>query len=258
MFRLPVAVLTLLALAAWPLAASAQAQTADCSFVLGFQTLHALIPNVVGGCVDDESHNSSNGDALQHTTNGLLVWRKADNFTAFTDGYRSWVNGPNGVQERLNSERFRWEAGGQPAPTPAGAQAQLRHYYDLINQRDYADAYALLLSHPQSYAQFVQGYQDTAHVDVSVGQPEGNNAAGHLGYDIPTVLLARHTDGSLQGFSGCYTLTTPNPGVLPPGAPPQPWTIANAEIQSLAGITSLSDPAAQAALAGPCPGHSTA
>lgn len=41
----------------------------------------------------------------------MLVWRKADNFTAFTDGFRSWVNGPRGPQQRLNSERFSWEAG---------------------------------------------------------------------------------------------------------------------------------------------------
>src|SRR5439155_10452091 len=39
----------------------------------------------------------------------LLVWRKADNFTAFTDGYRTWVQGPFGLQKRLNTERFAWE-----------------------------------------------------------------------------------------------------------------------------------------------------
>ena len=37
---------------------------------------------------------------------GLLVWRKADNHTAFTDGYRTWVNGPYGLQVRLNTARF--------------------------------------------------------------------------------------------------------------------------------------------------------
>src|SRR6185437_1407879 len=67
-----------------------------CQFILGFQALHALVPVVVGGCLDDQA-SAANGDALQHTTNGLLVWRKADNFTAFTDGAQSWVNGPYGV-----------------------------------------------------------------------------------------------------------------------------------------------------------------
>jgi sortase (surface protein transpeptidase) len=82
----------------------------NCRFVLGFQALHDLIPVVVGDCRDGEAHNPVNGDALQQTSGGLLVWRKADNWTAFTDGFHTWVNGPNGVQERLNTQRFSWEA----------------------------------------------------------------------------------------------------------------------------------------------------
>ena len=87
-----------------------------CRFVLGFAALHDAIPSIVGDCLEDEQHNAANGDGLQHTTNGLLVWRKADSFTAFTDGYRTWVDGPNGVQERLNTQRFGWEA--NPAGLP--------------------------------------------------------------------------------------------------------------------------------------------
>lgn len=87
-----------------------------CTFVLGFATLHDLIPRQVGACLDDERHNPSNGDALQQTTGGLLVWRKADNFTAFTDGYQTWVSGPNGVQQRLNTQRFSWEADSEGFP----------------------------------------------------------------------------------------------------------------------------------------------
>lgn len=87
-----------------------------CGFVLGFATLHDLSPSVVGDCVDDEGHNPDIGDALQHTTGGLLVWRKADNFTAFTDGVSSWVNGPDGVQRRTNSQRFSWEANPEGLP----------------------------------------------------------------------------------------------------------------------------------------------
>ena len=81
-----------------------------CTFQLGFKTLHDLIPDIVGDCVSGETHNAENGDAQQQTTHGLLVWRKADNWTAFTDGSRTWINGPNGVQDRANDERFPWEA----------------------------------------------------------------------------------------------------------------------------------------------------
>jgi len=91
-------------------------QAASCRFVLGFKTLHDLIPSIVGACVDNESH-TANGDAVQHTTNGLLVWRKMDNYTAFTNGYRTWINGPFGLQERLNSSRFPWEKRASVAAT---------------------------------------------------------------------------------------------------------------------------------------------
>ena len=96
---------------------------AECQFVLGFKTLRDLIGHeIVGECLENE-HHGANGDALQQTTGGLLVWRKADNWTAFTDGYRTWINGPNGLVQRLNTERFAWEAdyapgGGIATPTP--------------------------------------------------------------------------------------------------------------------------------------------
>jgi len=89
---------------------TAAAQTSTCRFVLGFATLDSLIPNVVGNCVTNEGFNPANGDSLQFTTNGLLVWRKSDNFTAFTDGSETWVNGPFAIQQRANNQRFFWEA----------------------------------------------------------------------------------------------------------------------------------------------------
>src|SRR5438132_10946182 len=103
-------------------------EAAPCTYVLGFKTLHDLIPSLVGGCLVDEHHNPTNGDGLQETTGpagkgGLLVWRKADNWTAYTDGYRTWINGPRGLQQRLNTERFPWEADyAGAAPTPAPSQ----------------------------------------------------------------------------------------------------------------------------------------
>jgi len=92
-----------------------------CTFRLGFKALHDLIPDVVGHCAGDETHNPQNGDGLQQTTNGLLVWRKADNWTAFTDGTTTWINGPEGLQSRPNDQRFPWEAdaSARPAPTTA-------------------------------------------------------------------------------------------------------------------------------------------
>ncbi len=85
------------------------AATTGFSYKLGFQALAAQIPNTVGQPIENE-HYGANGDSLQMTTSGLMVWRKADNWTAFTDGSRTWVNGPDGVQVRGNDQRFPWEA----------------------------------------------------------------------------------------------------------------------------------------------------
>ena len=103
---------------------SAQGQH-GCQFVRGFKTLRDLVgSHIVGECLENEHYNAI-GDSNQRTTGGLLAWRKADNWTAFTDGYRTWINGPNGLVQRLNTERFEWEAdyapGGEiatPTPTP--------------------------------------------------------------------------------------------------------------------------------------------
>lgn len=95
------------------------------SFQLGFKTLAGQIPDVVGTPLEDE-HHEANGDSLQQTTTGLMVWRKADNWTAFTNGSRTWINGPYGIQERSNDDRFPWEArqGSPPAPPKAQLSSQ--------------------------------------------------------------------------------------------------------------------------------------
>ncbi len=82
----------------------------DCTFQLGFKTLHDLIPDIVGDCLDNEQHIPATGITQQTTANGQLTWRKADNWTGFSDGQRTWINGPEGLQQRLNSEQFPWEA----------------------------------------------------------------------------------------------------------------------------------------------------
>jgi hypothetical protein len=91
---------------------------ASCTFKLGFATLRELVgEQKIGACLEDEYFNLDNGNAEQHTTGGLMVWRKADNFTAFTDGGTSWINGPNGLQSRPNTERFAWERDPLTAPS---------------------------------------------------------------------------------------------------------------------------------------------
>ena len=92
------------------ISAPSPVQPAACRFVLGFQTLHDRLPAQVGACRDDERYLPGSGETIQHTSGGLLVWRKADNGTAFTDGSQTWVLGPRGLQQRPNNRRFAWEA----------------------------------------------------------------------------------------------------------------------------------------------------
>lgn len=90
--------------------------------------MHNLIPQIVGNCIDNQAF-AANGDAQQHVTGvngagGLLAWRKADNWTAYTDGYRTWINGPTGLVNRLNTgPLFPWENPTPPAPPAPPAPA---------------------------------------------------------------------------------------------------------------------------------------
>lgn len=223
--------------------------TATCRFILGFAALRARVPGQVGQCLQDEQHNPANGDGVQRTTGGLLVWRKADNWTAFTDGYRSWVAGPYGLERRLNAERFPWEGPGSGAGSALAspvAASTLTAYYAAIDRRAYAVAYALWQSPPLPYGQFVAGYQNTLQAAIRLGQPSPADAAGNLGVAFPAVILARQVDGSTSAFAGCYTLQTPK------ALPTQPYRIVSANIAAQPNIHRFSDAAAQAALGRSC------
>lgn len=85
-------------------------------FKLGFKSLADQIPNIVGEPLENEQYSAS-GDSTQRTTTGLMVWRKYDRWTAFTNGHITWVLGPYGLQSRLNTELYPWE-NVPPGPTP--------------------------------------------------------------------------------------------------------------------------------------------
>lgn len=92
-----------------------------CRFQFGFAHLAQLIPTQVGTCLDDESNNPAQGNDLQHTSTGLLVWRKADNVSAFTNGQWTWLLGPDGLAQRPNNQRFAWEPNPQKLTIAAPA-----------------------------------------------------------------------------------------------------------------------------------------
>ena len=86
-----------------------------CRIVLGFGKVESQLgPSTVGECVENERHDPQAGVTSQATTRGLLVWRRGDGALAFTDGHRTWLLGPAGLQRRLNAERLCWEADADP------------------------------------------------------------------------------------------------------------------------------------------------
>jgi hypothetical protein len=102
-------------------ALAVQAEQTGCTFQKGFRSLRILIPHIVGECLENERFNLDNGNSEQQTTRGLLVWRKADNWTAFTDGATTWINGPQGLASRPNEARFAWEPTAEPQPAAVWA-----------------------------------------------------------------------------------------------------------------------------------------
>ena len=169
---------------------TAPAHAADCEFVLGFATIRDLIGHdIVGECLENEHHNDS-GDGVQQTTGGLLVWRQADNWTAFTDGYRTWINGPNGLEQRLNTERFEWESGGAPGggiaksipdETPATDPVPLPTTIELNPEAILMPAIELL----RTTASGEHAYQDLLRLGVGITFG-GNPKWGAYIFDAPS------------------------------------------------------------------------
>jgi zinc/manganese transport system substrate-binding protein len=123
---------------------------AACSFTGGFAQLQAQIPDRVGSCVDNGTSRPMLGEAVQRTTNGLLVYRAIDGGISFSDGFHAWVLDPNGqAQLREVNERFPWEFNGDglplvgqsrppingPCPTAALRVLAVENFYaSLVNQ----------------------------------------------------------------------------------------------------------------------------
>jgi hypothetical protein len=98
------------------------------------------------------------------------------------------------------------------------AMQPLRHYYAAINQRNYAEAFAVWekredgkAANGQSFTAFKNGFRDTAQVKLEIGNPgEIEGAAGLNFIEIPVVILATSKSGQQQKFAGIYTMRSSN------------------------------------------------
>ncbi|MFN8523535.1 MAG: hypothetical protein U0821_10610 [Chloroflexota bacterium] len=103
---------------------------AECTFRRGFDELHRAMPDLVGACSEDEQVDPETGDLTQRTTTGLLMWRKRDNWTAFTDGPNTYLLGTAGIEWRAtDGPRLPWESS-LPPPAAPGRGVLLREIFD--------------------------------------------------------------------------------------------------------------------------------
>jgi len=93
----------------------------------------------------------------------------------------------------------------------------VRSYYEAINRGDIASAYTFWedfgRASGQTFAQFAQGYANTDHVTVDLGQIQSDAAAGNLYATVPVVIVATQRDGAQRAFCGTYLLHRAN---IPP------------------------------------------
>ena len=120
---------------------------------------------------------------------------------------------PNGSDDAAAS---RAAAESSPASRAAAAESSpaadvVRRYYEAIDARDFAAAYALWegdgAANGQSFDDFAGGFAETADVTVDVGEPgRVEPAAGSWYVEVPVTVRAVTKRGVEQRFEGTYTL----------------------------------------------------
>jgi hypothetical protein len=80
------------------------------AFALGAAALDQQLGDIMGAPLECEHSVSANGDTVQQTTTGLVMYRAATNTVTFTDGWRHWALTSGGL--------LSWE--GPDADPPKG------------------------------------------------------------------------------------------------------------------------------------------
>ena len=108
----------------------------------------------------------------------------------------------------------------------------LASYVNAINRREYDRAWSYWENPPNaSLDEFQAGYADTAFVLLAVHPPTWyDGAAGSAYAQIPTLLLATHTDSSQHNFVGCYVARRSNVEGAAPG-----WWLYDASVSPTPG-----------------------
>lgn len=92
-------------------------------------------------------------------------------------------------------------------------EAVIASFYNAIDRHEYARAWSYYQDGEgvAPFETFVDGYANTASVDVTFGQASQEGAAGSIYYEQPVYLDVTNTDGSHAKFGGCYSLRLAQP-----------------------------------------------
>lgn len=141
-----------------------------------------------------------------------------------------------------DGEQLNYTRTGQPVEpfedltNPAGLLAS---YYNAIARQDYQRAYGYWETPPETFDAFASGFADTASVQLIVQPPARyDGAAGSIYAEIPTVLLAQHTNGEQLMYSGCFVTRRSN--VQQSGNPlGDAWRLYSADLEQVPNDASI-------------------
>ena len=122
-------------------------------------------------------------------------------------------------------------------------EAVVRSFYNAVNRREYARAYAYWepgASGLAPFAAFAAGYANTSSVTLLSGRGTSDVGAGQLFYSVPVVLTVSNADGSTTMFSGCYKLHLGSPNAQAT-QPYRPLAIQSAKISQSGSATNSND-----------------
>lgn len=98
----------------------------------------------------------------------------------------------------------------------------IRSLYSAINLQQYSRAYTYFSNPPaKDYETYAKGFEDTARVDVLIGEITGEGAAGHTYSNVPVAIRAHDKANKESYFAGCYVVSQTNADQDPPYTPLQ-------------------------------------
>lgn len=91
-------------------------------------------------------------------------------------------------------------------------QALVKSLYNAINRGEYSRAYSYFAQAPAATVEdYAQGYANTESVELIVGTPHEEAAAGSVYYELPVAIRSVTREGDGQVFRGCYILRMADP-----------------------------------------------